>query len=169
MLATTEEIIEDIRQGRMVVLSDDEDRENENENENEGEGEGDMAIAADAVDAAAINFMATHARGLVCLTLTKAHCEHLGLKPMVASNGAQHSTNFTVSIDAAQGIDTGNSAPDRPATVHTAIAASACREDLVTPGHIFPLAAQPDGVLVRAGHTEAGCDLTRLPYARLQQ
>ncbi|MFC6670201.1 bifunctional 3,4-dihydroxy-2-butanone-4-phosphate synthase/GTP cyclohydrolase II [Marinobacterium aestuariivivens] len=151
-LNTTEELIEDIRQGKMVILMDDEDRENE----------GDLVIAAEMVRAEDINFMATHARGLICLTLTRSRCEQLKLPLMVQSNGAQFSTNFTLSIEAATGVTTGISAADRAHTVRVAVKHDAKPEDIVQPGHIFPLMAQPGGVLSRAGHTEAGCDLPRL-------
>ncbi|WP_020681959.1 bifunctional 3,4-dihydroxy-2-butanone-4-phosphate synthase/GTP cyclohydrolase II [Marinobacterium rhizophilum] len=151
-LNTTEELIEDIRQGKMVILMDDEDRENE----------GDLVIAAEMVRAEDINFMATHARGLICLTLTRSRCEQLKLPLMVQSNGAQFSTNFTLSIEAATGVTTGISAADRAHTVRVAVRGDAVPEDIVQPGHIFPLMAQPGGVLSRAGHTEAGCDLPRL-------
>ncbi len=151
-LNTSAEIIEDIRQGKMVILMDDEDRENE----------GDLIIAAEKVRSEDINFMATHARGLICLTLTREHCEHLKLPLMVQNNQAQFSTHFTVSIEAASGVTTGISAADRAHTVRTAVAPDVQPEDIVQPGHIFPLMAQPGGVLIRAGHTEAGCDLARL-------
>ena len=151
-LNTTQEIIDDIRQGKMVILMDDEDRENE----------GDLVIAAEMVRPDDINFMATHARGLICLTLTREHCEKLNLPLMVQSNGAQFSTNFTLSIEAASGVTTGISAADRAHTVRVAVKDSVQPEDIVQPGHIFPLMAQPGGVLSRAGHTEAGCDLARL-------
>ncbi|KAA6187840.1 3,4-dihydroxy-2-butanone-4-phosphate synthase [Thiohalocapsa marina] len=151
-LNSTEEIIADLRAGRMVVIMDDEDRENE----------GDLLMAADCVTPEAINFMATHGRGLICLTLTKARCERLHLPLMVNGNNAPHSTAFTVSIEAAAGVTTGISAADRARTVQAAVAPDAKSTDLVQPGHVFPLMAQPGGVLVRAGHTEAGCDLARL-------
>ncbi|GGO78383.1 3,4-dihydroxy-2-butanone 4-phosphate synthase [Marinobacterium nitratireducens] len=151
-LNSTEELIEDIRQGKMVILMDDEDRENE----------GDLVIAAEMVRAEDINFMATHARGLICLTLTRSRCEQLKLPLMVQSNGAAFSTNFTLSIEAATGVTTGISAADRAHTVRVAVKHDAKPEDIVQPGHIFPLMAQPGGVLSRAGHTEAGCDLPRL-------
>jgi 3,4-dihydroxy 2-butanone 4-phosphate synthase/GTP cyclohydrolase II len=151
-LNTPEELLEDIRQGKMVILMDDEDRENE----------GDLVIAAEMVRADDINFMATHARGLICLTLTRERCEQLNLPLMVQSNGAQFSTNFTMSIEAAEGVTTGISAADRAHTVRTAVKSGAKAEDIVQPGHIFPLMAQPGGVLSRAGHTEAGCDLARM-------
>lgn len=151
-LNSPQELIEDIRQGKMVILMDDEDRENE----------GDIVIAADMVRAEDINFMATHARGLICLTLTRERCQQLKLPLMVQSNGAQFTTNFTLSIEAATGVTTGISAADRAHTVRTAVRADAKPEDIVQPGHIFPLMAQPGGVLSRAGHTEAGCDLARM-------
>jgi len=152
LLNTTEELIEDIRQGRMVILVDDEDRENE----------GDLVMAASFVRADDINFMARYGRGLICLTLTREHCEQLNLPLMVSGTDAKHMTNFTVSIEAATGVTTGISAADRAATVLAAVAADARPQDLVQPGHIFPLMAQPGGVLTRAGHTEAGSDLARL-------
>ncbi|MBI3771368.1 MAG: 3,4-dihydroxy-2-butanone-4-phosphate synthase [Gammaproteobacteria bacterium] len=151
-LNTVEEIIADIRQGKMVVLMDDEDRENE----------GDLVMAAQCVRPEDINFMARYARGLICLTLTRERCEQLRLPLMVADTNAKHATNFTVSIEAAQGVTTGISAADRATTVQAAVNPSAKPEDIVQPGHIFPLMAQQGGVLTRAGHTEAGCDLARL-------
>ncbi|MCL1036225.1 3,4-dihydroxy-2-butanone-4-phosphate synthase [Shewanella submarina] len=151
-LHTIEEIIEDIRQGKMVILMDDEDRENE----------GDLIMAADMVTPEAINFMATHGRGLICQTMTRERCQQLNLPLMVSNNNAQFSTNFTVSIEAAEGVTTGISAHDRAVTVKAAVAKDARASDLVQPGHIFPLMAQEGGVLIRAGHTEAGCDLARL-------
>ncbi|WP_435237351.1 bifunctional 3,4-dihydroxy-2-butanone-4-phosphate synthase/GTP cyclohydrolase II [Psychromonas sp. PT13] len=151
-LNTTAEIIEDIRLGKMVILMDDEDRENE----------GDLIIAADMVTPEAINFMAKYGRGLICLTLTEERCKQLKLPLMVDDNTAAFSTNFTVSIEAANGVTTGISAADRAITVQAAIAKDAKPADIVMPGHIFPLKAQPGGVLTRAGHTEAGCDLGRL-------
>lgn len=151
-LNTIEEIIEDIRQGKMVILMDDEDRENE----------GDLVIAASMVRPEDINFMARYGRGLICLTLTRERCEQLRLPLMVSNNNEKHGTNFTLSIEAARGVTTGISAYDRAHTVRMAVAPNAKPEDLVQPGHIFPLMAQPGGVLTRAGHTEAGCDLTRL-------
>lgn len=151
-LNTIEEIIEDLRQGKMVVIMDDEDRENE----------GDLLMAADLVTPQAINFMARYGRGLICLTLTKERCQQLRLPLMVNVNESPHSTNFTVSIEAAEGVTTGISAADRATTVLAAVKPDALPQDLVQPGHIFPLMAQPGGVLVRAGHTEAGCDLSRL-------
>jgi 3,4-dihydroxy 2-butanone 4-phosphate synthase/GTP cyclohydrolase II len=152
LLNTTEELIEDIRQGRMVILVDDEDRENE----------GDLVMAASFVKADDINFMARYGRGLICLTLTRERCEQLSLPLMVSGTDAKHMTNFTVSIEAATGVTTGISAADRAATVLAAVAPDARPQDLVQPGHIFPLMAQPGGVLTRAGHTEAGSDLARL-------
>ena len=149
---TTEEIIEDFRQGRMVLLVDDEDRENE----------GDLLLAAEFCTPDAINFMAREARGLICLTLTEEHCQRLGLEQMVPNNGSPYSTAFTVSIEAATGVTTGISAADRARTVQAAVAPGASAEDIVQPGHIFPLRAREGGVLTRAGHTEAGCDLARL-------
>jgi 3,4-dihydroxy 2-butanone 4-phosphate synthase/GTP cyclohydrolase II len=151
-LNNTEEIIEDLRQGKMVIIMDDEDRENE----------GDLIMAAECVTPEAINFMARYGRGLICLTLTKEHCTQLRLPLMVTTDDGLSATNFTVSIEAAQGVTTGISAADRATTVLAAVAKDAQPQDLVQPGHIFPLMAQPGGVLVRAGHTEAGCDLARL-------
>lgn len=151
-LNSTEEIIEEIRQGRMVILMDDEDRENE----------GDLIIAAEQVRPDDINFMAKNARGLICLTLTPERCKQLDLPLMVSDNHAAHSTNFTVSIEAAEGVTTGISAADRAHTVRCAVKRDSQPSDIVQPGHIFPLMSQPGGVLSRAGHTEAGCDLARL-------
>ncbi|MDH5435331.1 MAG: bifunctional 3,4-dihydroxy-2-butanone-4-phosphate synthase/GTP cyclohydrolase II [Gammaproteobacteria bacterium] len=151
-LASAEEIIKEIHQGRMVVLMDDEDRENE----------GDLIMAASSVRAEDINFMATYGRGLICLTLTEERCQQLNLPLMVSDNKDQHSTNFTMSIEAAKGVTTGISAADRAMTVQAAVAPDAKSTDIVQPGHVFPLKAQPGGVLTRAGHTEAGCDLARL-------
>ena len=151
-LNSIEELIEDIRHGKMVILMDDEDRENE----------GDIIMAATMVRPEDINFMAKYARGLICLTLTADRCEQLKLPLMVNDNNAQHGTNFTMSIEAAEGVTTGISAADRATTVQRAVAANAKPEDIVQPGHIFPLKAQAGGVLRRAGHTEAGCDLARL-------
>ena len=151
-LNTVEELVEDIRQGKMVILMDDEDRENE----------GDIVIAAEQVRPEDINFMAMHARGLICLTLTQERCAFLGLPPMVQANHAQFQTNFTVSIEAAEGVTTGISAADRAHTVRTAVGRNTHPKDIVQPGHVFPIAAQPGGVLSRAGHTEAGCDLARM-------
>ncbi len=151
-LNTIEEIVEDLRQGKMVIIMDDEERENE----------GDLLMAAEDVTPEAINFMAGYGRGLICLTLTKERCQQLRLPLMVDQNESIHRTNFTVSIEAAEGVSTGISAADRATTVLAAVKADAQPQDLVQPGHIFPLMAQPGGVLVRAGHTEAGCDLARM-------
>ena len=151
-VSSIEDIIDDYRQGKMVILVDDEDRENE----------GDLVCAAEAITPEAINFMASHGRGLICLTLTEARCERLGLRLMVKDNNARYSTNFTVSIEAAEGVTTGISAADRAATVLAAVKKEATTADIVTPGHIFPIVAQPGGVLNRAGHTEAGVDLARI-------
>lgn len=151
-LNSVEELIADFKAGKMVVLMDDEDRENE----------GDVVMAAEKVRPEDINFMARYARGLICLTLTEQRCKQLRLPPMVTDNGTQFSTAFTVSIEAASGVTTGISAFDRAHTIRTAVKRDARPEDLVQPGHIFPLTAQPGGVLARAGHTEAGCDLARL-------
>ncbi|WP_028293304.1 bifunctional 3,4-dihydroxy-2-butanone-4-phosphate synthase/GTP cyclohydrolase II [Oceanobacter kriegii] len=151
-LNSIEDIIADIRDGKMVILMDDEDRENE----------GDIIVAAEKVTPEIINFMATEARGLLCLTLTGERCDFLGLPSMVASNGASFSTPFTVSIEAAEGVTTGISAADRAKTILAAVNPMGKPEDIVQPGHIFPLRARPGGVLSRAGHTEAGCDLSRL-------
>lgn len=147
--ATVPELLEEIRNGRMVVIVDDEDRENE----------GDLIMAAELVKPSDINFMVTHARGLVCLSLTRERCRQLGLPPMVQSNTSQHHTNFTVSIEAAEGVTTGISAYDRAHTIRTAVRPDAKPQDLSQPGHIFPLTAQPGGVLTRTGHTEAASDL----------
>ena len=146
------EIVDELKAGRMVVLVDEEDRENE----------GDLVMAAEFVTPEAINFMVTHGRGLVCLTLTEARCQQLNLPLMAARNGTQFGTNFTVTIEAAEGVDTGISVADRARTIQVAVAKNAKPTDLVQPGHIFPLRAVPGGVLVRAGHTEAGCDLTQM-------
>ena len=151
-LASTEEIIAELRAGRMVILVDEEDRENE----------GDLVLAADHVSAEAVNFMAKFGRGLICLTLTREHCQQLNLPLMVRDNGTSMGTNFTVSIEAATGVTTGISAADRALTIKTAVAPNAKPNDLVQPGHIFPLMAQPGGVLIRSGHTEAGCDLAAM-------
>ncbi len=151
-ISPVEDIVAEIRAGRMVILVDEEDRENE----------GDLVIAADHITPEAINFMARHARGLICLTLSREMCERLQLPPMVARNGAKHSTAFTVSIEAAEGVTTGISAADRSRTVQAAVAKNASPTDLVQPGHIFPLQAVDGGVLMRAGHTEAGCDLSTM-------
>ncbi len=146
------DIIADMRAGRMVVLVDDEDRENE----------GDLVFAAEFVTPDKVNFLATHGRGLICMPITEPHALRLGLRPMVELNRSRHGTNFTVSIEAAEGIATGISAADRALTIKVASAADARAEDIVQPGHVFPLIAQPGGVLVRTGHTEACCDLARL-------
>jgi len=151
-LAPTEDIIAELRAGKMVVLVDEEDRENE----------GDLVLAADHVTAEAVNFMAKHGRGLICLTLTRERCQQLNLPLMVRDNGTSMGTNFTVSIEAAAGVTTGISAADRALTIKTAVAPNAKPSDLVQPGHIFPLMAQPGGVLIRSGHTEAGCDLAAM-------
>ncbi|UAW64249.1 bifunctional 3,4-dihydroxy-2-butanone-4-phosphate synthase/GTP cyclohydrolase II [Mycoavidus sp. HKI] len=151
-IASTQEIIAELKAGRMVILVDEEDRENE----------GDLMFAADFVSPEAINFMVRFARGLVCLTLTQEHCQRLNLPLMTQNNGTQYNTAFTVSIEAAQGVSTGISPADRARTIQAAVARDARAADIVQPGHIFPVTAQPGGVLVRAGHTEAGCDLTRL-------
>ena len=151
-LNTIEELISDIQQGKMIILMDDEDRENE----------GDLVMAAPKVRPEDINFMARYGRGLICLTLTKERCQQLQLPLMVNENKAALETNFTVSIEAAKGVTTGISAADRSTTIRAAVESNAKSSDLVQPGHIFPLMAQPGGVLRRAGHTEAGCDLARL-------
>ena len=152
MKSTIEEIIEDYKQGKMIILMDDENRENE----------GDLLIAAEKVSKEDINFMATHGRGLICLTLTQERCQLLNLPLMVSQNSDLQSTNFTVSIEAASGVTTGISAADRTKTIVAAVAKDAKPLDIVQPGHVFPLMAQQGGVLIRAGHTEAGCDLARL-------
>jgi len=151
-LDSTEDIIADLRAGKMVILMDDEDRENE----------GDIIMAAECVRPEDINFMARYGRGLICLTLSQERCRQLRLPQMVSRNEESHKTAFTVSIEAAEGVTTGISAYDRAKTVQAAVKKDAHPEDLVQPGHIFPLMAQPGGVLTRAGHTEAGCDLARL-------
>jgi 3,4-dihydroxy 2-butanone 4-phosphate synthase/GTP cyclohydrolase II len=151
-VAPIQEIIADIRAGKMVVLVDEEDRENE----------GDLVFAAEFVTPEKINFMAKHGRGLICLTLTQAHCEQINLPLMVRDNGLALATNFTISIEAASGVTTGISAADRSRTIQVAADKNAKPADIVQPGHIFPLRAQNGGVLVRAGHTEAGCDLAKL-------
>lgn len=151
-LNSIEDIIADIRDGKMVILMDDEDRENE----------GDIIVAAEKVTPQIINFMASKARGLICLTLTPDRCDYLGLPSMVAGNGSKFSTPFTVSIEAAEGVTTGISAADRAKTVLAAVNPMGKADDIVQPGHIFPLRAQAAGVLLRAGHTEAGCDLAAL-------
>jgi 3,4-dihydroxy 2-butanone 4-phosphate synthase/GTP cyclohydrolase II len=149
---TIDEILEDLRRGKMAVIMDDEDRENE----------GDLIMAADCVRPEDVNFMARFGRGLICLTLTRERCRELRLPLMVSDTDSTHRTNFTLSIEAAEGVTTGISAHDRAHTIKTAVAAHARPEDLRQPGHVFPLMAQPGGVLTRAGHTEAGCDLARL-------
>ena len=149
------EIVEEMRAGRMVILVDEEDRENE----------GDLILAADHVTAQGINFMARYGRGLICLTLTRERCEHLQLPPMAAKNGDKKGTAFTVSIEATVGVSTGISAADRARTVQAAVAKNAQPADLVQPGHIFPLQAVDGGGLMRAGHTDAGCDLLPWPVA----
>ena len=151
-ISPVEDIVADMRAGKMVILVDEEDRENE----------GDLVLAAQHVSAEAINFMARFGRGLICLTLTREHCERLQLPPMVVRNGTKHGTAFTVSIEAAVGVSTGISAADRACTVRAAVAPDAKPDDLVQPGHIFPLQAVDGGVLMRAGHTEAGCDLAAM-------
>jgi 3,4-dihydroxy 2-butanone 4-phosphate synthase/GTP cyclohydrolase II len=151
-ISSTVEIIADLRAGKMVILVDEEDRENE----------GDLLMAAEFVTPDAINFMAKHGRGLICLTLTEERCRQLDLPLMVGDNRSRMGTNFTLSIEAANGVTTGISAADRARTVRAAVKVDARPEDIVQPGHIFPLMAQQGGVLVRAGHTEAGCDLAQL-------
>jgi 3,4-dihydroxy 2-butanone 4-phosphate synthase / GTP cyclohydrolase II len=151
-ISPVQDIVADMRAGRMVILVDEEDRENE----------GDLVLAADHVSADAINFMARFGRGLICLTLTRARCEHLQLPPMTARNGDKKGTAFTASIEASEGVTTGISAADRARTVQAAVAPGAKSSDLVQPGHIFPLQAVDGGVLMRAGHTEAGCDLAAM-------
>src|SRR3982751_5921082 len=151
-IATTQEIVAELRAGRMVVLVDEEDRENE----------GDLVLAAEFVSPEAINFMAKYGRGLICLTLTEERCEQLELPMMATRNGTSFGTNFTVSVEAAEGVTTGISAADRAHTIRVAVNRNAKPDDLVQPGHIFPLRAVKGGVLMRAGHTEAGCDLTEM-------
>jgi 3,4-dihydroxy 2-butanone 4-phosphate synthase/GTP cyclohydrolase II len=151
-ISPVEDIVADMRAGRIVILVDEEDRENE----------GDLVLAADHVTPEAINFMARYGRGLICLTLTRERCEQLKLPPMVVRNGDKKGTAFTVSIEAAEGVTTGISAADRARTVQAAVALKAQADDLVQPGHIFPLQAVEGGVLMRAGHTEAGCDLAAM-------
>ena len=145
-------LVNELAAGRMIILVDEEDRENE----------GDLVLAAEFVTPEAINFMARHARGLICLTMTREMCERLHLPPMASRNGSPHGTAFTVSIEAAEGVTTGISAADRARTVQAAVARGAKPSDLVQPGHIFPLQAQDGGVLMRAGHTEAGCDMAAM-------
>ncbi|MDE2565898.1 MAG: 3,4-dihydroxy-2-butanone-4-phosphate synthase, partial [Burkholderiales bacterium] len=151
-MAPIPELVAELAAGRMVILVDEEDRENE----------GDLVLAAEHVTPEAVNFMARHARGLICLTLTRERCERLQLPPMASRNGTKHGTAFTVSIEAATGVTTGISAADRARTIQAAVARDARPSDLVQPGHVFPLQAQDGGVLMRAGHTEAGCDLAQL-------
>ncbi|CAN5791488.1 bifunctional 3,4-dihydroxy-2-butanone-4-phosphate synthase/GTP cyclohydrolase II [soil metagenome] len=151
-MSNTQEIVEELRAGRMVILVDEEDRENE----------GDLVLAADFVTPEAINFMAKFGRGLICLTLTEERCEKLNLAMMTTRNGTAYGTNFTVSIEAAEGVTTGISAADRAKTVQVAVGKHTTANDIVQPGHIFPLKAQKGGVLMRAGHTEAGCDFAEL-------
>lgn len=151
-ISPVEDIVADMRAGRIVILVDEEDRENE----------GDLVLAADHVTPEAINFMARFGRGLICLTLTRERCEFLKLPPMAARNGTVYSTAFTVSIEAAEGVTTGISAADRARTVQVAVDRHSKPTDLVQPGHIFPLQAVDGGVLMRAGHTEAGCDLAAM-------
>ena len=152
MISPIQDIIAELKAGKIVVLVDEEDRENE----------GDLVMAAEFVTPEAVNFMAKYGRGLICLTLTDARCRQLGLRQMVADNQTPHGTAFTVSIEAAQGVTTGISAADRSVTIQAAVAKGADASNIIQPGHIFPLRAQPGGVLVRAGHTEAGCDLAAL-------
>lgn len=151
-ISSTLEIVAELRAGRMVILVDEEDRENE----------GDLVLAADFVTPEAINFMVKHARGLVCLTLTEDRCKRLGLTQMARDNRSPFSTAFTTSIEAAEGVTTGISAHDRARTIQVAVGKNARPEDIIQPGHVFPIMAKPGGVLVRAGHTEAGCDLAEL-------
>ena len=151
-ISPIEEIIAELAAGRMVILVDEEDRENE----------GDLVLAAEHVTPEAINFMVKNARGLVCLTLTEARCKQLGLTQMARDTKSAYNTAFTISIEAAEGVTTGISAPDRARTVQAAVAVNARPEDIVQPGHIFPIMAKEGGVLVRAGHTEAGCDLAQM-------
>ncbi len=151
-LSSIEDVIEDARQGRMFILVDDEGRENE----------GDLIIPAQKATAEIVNFMAKHGRGLICLSLTRARADHLGLHPMTQRNQAQHQTAFTISIEAREGVTTGISAADRAHTIAVAIGGNRSRDDLVSPGHVFPLVAQDGGVMVRAGHTEAAVDVARL-------
>ena len=151
-IAPIPELVAELAAGRMVILVDEEDRENE----------GDLVLAAEHVTPEAVNFMARFARGLICLTLTRERCERLQLPPMASRNGTKHGTAFTVSIEAATGVTTGISAADRARTIQVAVARDAQASDLVQPGHVFPLQAQEGGVLMRAGHTEAGCDLAAM-------
>jgi 3,4-dihydroxy 2-butanone 4-phosphate synthase/GTP cyclohydrolase II len=151
-ISPVEDIVADMKAGRIVILVDEEDRENE----------GDLVLASDHVSPEAINFMARFGRGLICLTLTRERCEYLKLPPMAARNGTVYSTAFTVSIEAAEGVTTGISAADRARTIQVAVAKTTQPTDLVQPGHVFPLQAVDGGVLMRAGHTEAGCDLAAM-------
>jgi 3,4-dihydroxy 2-butanone 4-phosphate synthase/GTP cyclohydrolase II len=151
-ISPVEDIVADMKAGRIVILVDEEDRENE----------GDLVLASDHVTPEAINFMARFGRGLICLTLTRERCEYLKLPPMAARNGTVYSTAFTVSIEAAEGVTTGISAADRSRTIEVAVAKATKPTDLVQPGHVFPLQAVDGGVLMRAGHTEAGCDLAAM-------
>ena len=151
-ISPVEDIVADMKAGRIVILVDEEDRENE----------GDLVLASDHVTPEAINFMARFGRGLICLTLTRERCEYLKLPPMAARNGTVYSTAFTVSIEAAEGVTTGISAADRSRTIEVAVAKATQPTDLVQPGHVFPLQAVDGGVLMRAGHTEAGCDLAAM-------
>ena len=155
--ATVEEAIEDVRQGRFVVVVDDEDRENE----------GDLTIAAQFATPEAINFMATHARGLICLCLTEERCDELGLRQMTERNETPLGTAFTVAIEAREGVTTGISAHDRSHTIQVAIHPGATADDLVHPGHVFPLRAKPGGVLERTGQTEAAVDLAQIGRAHV--
>ena len=150
--ASVPELVADIAAGKMVILVDDEGRENE----------GDVIIAAEHVTPEAINFMARYCRGLICLTLTGDICDRLGLLPMVSNNGTKHGTAFTVSIEAVEGVDTGISAADRARTIQVAVGKDTQPQDICSPGHVFPLRAANGGVLMRAGHTEAGCDLAAM-------
>ena len=152
IISPIQDIIADLKKGKMVVLVDEEDRENE----------GDLVLAADFITSEAINFMAKHGRGLICLTLTEERCQQMNLPLMVSANRSPLGTNFTLSIEAANGVTTGISAADRAKTVQAAVKTDAKPEDIIQPGHIFPLMAQKGGVLVRAGHTEAGCDLASM-------
>ena len=152
VISPVEEIVAELKAGRMVILVDEEDRENE----------GDLVLASDHVTPEAVNFMARFGRGLICLTLTRERCEFLKLPPMAAQNGTVYSTAFTVSIEAAEGVTTGISAADRARTIQVAISKTTQASDLVQPGHVFPLQAVDGGVLMRAGHTEAGCDLAAM-------
>ena len=151
-ISPVSEVIAAIRAGEIVILVDDEDRENE----------GDLVFAAEFVSPEKVNFLAKHGRGLICMPITEEHASRLGLRPMVEQNRSRHGTNFTVSIEAAEGVASGISAHDRALTIRVATSPNAAAEDIVQPGHVFPLIAHPGGVLVRAGHTEAACDLARL-------